>query len=101
MHVSALYIWSFLPSTDHAKSFLYSSRHLALQREMSMEHQSVSWCVYLKKLFALLSMLPLTCGRVFLKLSLFLKQLPSSHSQLFISDGAEKLWPRAGSRLSK
>lgn len=100
-HASLLYIWPFLPSTNHAKFLSYSSHCLALQREMSMGEQTVSWCVYLKKLFDILSMLPLTCGTVFLKPSLLLKQLQSSHSHLFISAGAEKLWPRATSHLSK
>lgn len=100
MQVSVLYIWPFLPSTNRAKCPQYSSHCLALQREMSMAEQTVIWFVYLIKLSDL-SMLPLTCGTVFLKPSLFLKQLPSSHSHLFISAGAEKLWPRAASHLSK
>lgn len=100
MQVSVLYVWPFLPSTNRAKCPQYSTHCLALQREMSMAEQTVIWFVYLIKLSDL-SMLPLTCGTVFLKPSLFLKQLPSSHSHLFISAGAEKLWPRAASHLSK
>lgn len=53
-----------------------------------------------QKAFCSSFMVPLTCGKVFLKLSLFLKQL-QSYSQLFISAGAEELWPGAGSHLSK
>lgn len=100
VQVSVMSIWPFLPSTNHAKCLPYSSHCLALQGEMSIEEQTVSWCVYLRKLSDL-SVPPLTCGTVFLKPSLFLKQLQSSHSHLFISAGAEKLWPRAASHLSK
>lgn len=97
MQVSVLYIWPSLPRTNDAKSLSYSSHCLALQ----MGEQTVSWGVYFKKLSDLLSVLSLTCGTVFLKPSLFLKQLQSSHSHLFISAGAEKLWARAASHLSK
>lgn len=68
---------------------------------MFMGEQPVTRRVSPRKLLALLFMLPLTCGTVCLKPSLFLKRLQFAHSQLFISAGLGKLWPRAGSRLSE
>lgn len=71
MSVCGFCVWPFLPSTNHAKCFFYSFHCLALQRVMSMGEQTVRWCMYLRKLFALLSLLPLSCGMAFLKLSPF------------------------------
>lgn len=94
MHVCVLYIWPFVAITNSAKCLLCCFTAWLFRGGYPWESK-LSAGVRLQKLFTLLSMLPLTYGTTFLKLSLFLKQVQSSYSQHFFSAGAEKLWPRA------